>query len=87
MESGSERRGPWVLISLEGGLASPNPDVIERRKHNSATVYNLEYYYRKYSHDPRLTWDKQILVELDKALPIDLHASNGVFEESVQKAG
>jgi hypothetical protein len=50
-------------------MSSPNPDATEGCKHNSATVPYLEYYYPKYSHDPRFNWDKQILVEQDKALP------------------
>jgi hypothetical protein len=44
-------------------MSSPNPDATEGRKHNSATVPYLEYYYPKYSHDPRFNWDEQILVE------------------------
>jgi hypothetical protein len=54
-----------------GGVSSPNLDVPEGCKHNSATVPYLEYYYRKYSRDPRFNWDEQILVEQDNAIPRD----------------
>jgi hypothetical protein len=87
MESVSEGGRSWVLISLEGGVSSPNPDATEGRKHNSATVPYLEYYYPKYSRDPRFNWDEQILVEQDKALPRDPGGSNGGCEESVQETG
>jgi hypothetical protein len=52
-------------------MSSPNPDAPEECTHNSATVPCLEYYYLKYSYDHRFKWDKQILVEQDKALPRD----------------
>jgi hypothetical protein len=68
-------------------VSSPNPDATEGRKHNSATVPYLEYYYPKYSRDPRFNWDEQILVEQDKALPRDPGGSNGGCEESVQETG
>jgi hypothetical protein len=68
-------------------MSSPNPDATEGRKHNSATVPYLEYYYPKYSRDPRFNWDEQILVEQDKALPRDPGGSNGGCEESVQETG
>jgi hypothetical protein len=66
-------------------VSSPNPDATEGQKHNSATVPYLEYYYPKYSRDPRFNWDKQILLAEDKALPRDLGGSNGGCEESVQE--
>jgi hypothetical protein len=67
-------------------MSSPNPDATEYRKHNSASVPYLEYYYPKYSHDPRFNWDKQILVEHDKAVPRDPGGSNGGYQESVQES-
>jgi hypothetical protein len=68
-------------------MSSLNPDAKEGRKHNSATVPYLEYFYPKYSRDPRFNWDEQILVEQDKALPRDPCGSNGGCEESVQETG
>jgi hypothetical protein len=68
MESVSDGRKSWVLIYLEGGVSSPNPNAIEGCKHNLATLPYLEYYYPKYSHDPRCNWDEQILVEHDEPL-------------------
>jgi hypothetical protein len=68
-------------------MSSPNPDTTEGHKHNSAIVPYLEYYYPKYSHDPRFNWDELILVEQDKALPRDPGGSNGGCEESVQETG
>jgi hypothetical protein len=38
MESVSEGGMVWVLISLEGGVFSPDPDTTEERKHNLASV-------------------------------------------------
>jgi hypothetical protein len=52
-----------------------NPDATEGRKHNSAKVRYSEYYYPKYSRNPRFNWDEQILVEQEKALPQDLGGS------------
>jgi hypothetical protein len=72
---------------LGGGVSCPNPDAIDGRKHNSAIVPYLEYYYPKYSGDPRFNWDEPILVEQDKALPRDLGRSNGGCEESVPDTG
>jgi hypothetical protein len=60
MESVSEGGRSWVLISLEGGVSSPNLDATEGCKHNSATVSHLEYYYPKYSHDPRFNLNKYL---------------------------
>jgi hypothetical protein len=34
-------------------MASPNPDAIDGVNRKSATVAYLEYYYPKYSPDPR----------------------------------
>jgi hypothetical protein len=65
IESVSEDGRSWVLISLEGGVCSPNLDATDERKHNSATVPSLEYYCPKYSHNPRYNWDEQILGEQD----------------------
>jgi hypothetical protein len=42
-------------------VSSPNPNAREGRKQNSATVPYLEYYYPKYSRDPRCNWDEQYL--------------------------
>jgi hypothetical protein len=64
-------------------MSSPNPDATEGCKHNSATGPYLEYYYSKYSHDPRCNWDEQILVEQDKVLPRDPGGSNAGCEECV----
>jgi hypothetical protein len=72
---------------LESGASSPNPDATEGGKHKSATVPYLEYYYPKYSRDPRFNWDEEILIEQDKALPKDPGGSNGGYEESVQETG
>jgi hypothetical protein len=66
-------------------VSSPNPGATEGRKHNSATVPCVEYYYVKYSRDPRFNWDEQILVEQDKALPRDPGGSNGGSEKSLQE--
>jgi hypothetical protein len=74
--------GPYIL---RRGVSSPNPDATEGRKSNSATVTYLEYYYPKYSHDPRFNWDEQILVELDNRLPMDLGGSNWRCEESIKE--
>jgi hypothetical protein len=63
MESVFEGGRSWVLKSLEGDMSSPNPDATDGRKHNSATVPHFEYYYPKYSHDPRFNWDERILVD------------------------
>jgi hypothetical protein len=63
MESVSDEGKSWVLISLEGDMSSLNPDAPDRCKPHSATVPYLEYYYLRYSHEPRFNWDKQILVE------------------------
>jgi hypothetical protein len=54
MESVSkgEVLGPYILRRCVSCL---NPDAIEGRKYNSATVPYLEYYYPKYSYDPDLT--------------------------------
>jgi hypothetical protein len=68
-------------------VSSPNPDATEGRKHNSATVPYLEYYYPKYSRDPRFNWDKQILVKHGKALIRDPDGSNRGCDESVQETG
>jgi hypothetical protein len=68
-------------------VSSPNPDATQGRKHNSATVPYLEYYYPKYSRDPRFNWDEQILIEQDKALLRDPGGSNGGCEESVHQTG
>jgi hypothetical protein len=68
-------------------MSSPNPDASEGRKHNSATVPYLEYYYPKYSRGPRFNWDEQIRVKQDKALRRDPGGSNGVYEESEQETG
>jgi hypothetical protein len=38
-------------------VSSANPDATEGHKHNSATVPCLDYYYPKYSRDPRFNWD------------------------------
>jgi hypothetical protein len=83
MESVSEGGRSWVLISLAGSVSSPNPDASHGRKHNSATVPDLEYYYPKYSRDPRFNWDKQIIVEQKTALLRDPGGSHGECEESV----
>jgi hypothetical protein len=87
MESVSEGRRCWILKSLEGGMSSLNPDIREGGKHNSATVSYLEYYYPKYSRDPRFKEDKQILIEQDKALPSDPARSNGGCKKSGQETG
>jgi hypothetical protein len=58
MESVSERERSWVILSLESGMSSPNPDATDRHKHNSATVPYLEYYYPKYSRDTRVNRDE-----------------------------
>jgi hypothetical protein len=68
MESLTEGGRSWVLISLEDGVFSPNPNAIKRYIYNSPRVHYLEYYYPKYSHDPRSNWDNQILVVQDKVL-------------------
>jgi hypothetical protein len=69
IESLSEGGRYGVCLSLERAISSPNPDAIDRCKHNSVTVPYLEYHYPKYSPDPRFIWYKQRLVKLDKALP------------------
>jgi hypothetical protein len=87
MESVSEGGRSWVLISLV--VACPVQIRMQQKDANtySATVPYLEYYYPKYSRDPRFNWDEQILVEQDKALPRDPGGSNGGCEESVQETG
>jgi hypothetical protein len=87
MECVSEGGRSWVHISLESGLSSANPDTIEGRKHNLATVPYLEYYYPKYSRDGRCKWDNQILVEQETALPSDPGSSNGEYKKSGQETG
>jgi hypothetical protein len=52
--------GPYIL---EGDVSCPNLDAIDRRKHNSARVPYLEYFYRNYTDYPRCIWDEQILVK------------------------
>jgi hypothetical protein len=44
IESVPKRVRFWVLISLQGGGFSPNPDATERCKHNLVIVPSLEYY-------------------------------------------
>jgi hypothetical protein len=68
IDSVSEGGRSWVIISLEEGKSSPNLDATEGHKHTLATVSYLEFYYLKYSRDPGFKWNKQILVEPDKAL-------------------
>jgi hypothetical protein len=68
-------------------MSSPNLDATEERIHNSATVPYLEYSYPKYSRDPRFTWDEQLLVKQDKAVPRNPDGSNGGCEQSVQVTG
>jgi hypothetical protein len=68
-------------------VSSPNLDATEGRNYNSATLPYLEYYYPKYSRDPRFNWDEQILVEQDTALRRNPGRSNGGCEESVQETG
>jgi hypothetical protein len=63
MESVIEGGRFWVIISLEGGVSSPNPAATDGCKYNSVTVPYLEYDYPKYSHDSRFNWDEQIRVE------------------------
>jgi hypothetical protein len=72
-----------MLKSLEGDVSSPNLDATEGRNHNSATVPSFEYYYPRYSRDPRFNWDKKILVEHEKVLPRDPGGRNGGCEKSV----
>jgi hypothetical protein len=80
MESVSKGGRSWVHISLEVGVSSPNPDATEACKHNLATVPYLEYYYPKYSRDPRFSWDEQILVEQNKGLLGDPGGRSGGCE-------
>jgi hypothetical protein len=87
VESVSEGGRSWVLISLVGGVSSQNPYAIDGPTHNSARVPHLEYYYPKYSGDPRFNWDDQIVVDQDKALPRDLGGSNLGCAEYVQETG
>jgi hypothetical protein len=68
-------------------MSIPNPDATEGCKYKSATVPYLEYYYTKYSHDPRFNWDEQILVEQVQALPWDLGRCTRGCEESMQETG
>jgi hypothetical protein len=77
MESISEGRRIWVLMSLEGGISSPKLDTTKGSKHNSVTVPNLEYYYPTYRCDPRLDWDKEKLVEQNTALTRDPGEGHG----------
>jgi hypothetical protein len=85
MESISPGGKSGVVKSSEGGVSCPNPDHIEERRHNSATLCYVEYYYPKYSCYPRFDWDEKILVEKDTALPRDPSRSNGGCEQSVQE--
>jgi hypothetical protein len=81
----SERRRTWVIISLEGGMSSPNPYATEGCKHNLPTVPYVDYYYPKYSHDARFNWDEQILVNEDSALLRNPSGSNRGCEKSMQE--
>jgi hypothetical protein len=67
MESVSEGGRSWVLISFEGWVSSSNPDAKDGCKYKSVTVSYLEYNYPKYTRERRFNWDKQILVEQNKA--------------------
>jgi hypothetical protein len=87
MESVSEGGRSRVLISLKGGMSSPNLDAIEICKSHTTTVPYIEYYYPKNSGDPRFKWDKHILVKQDTVLPSDLDANNGGCEECVIETG
>jgi hypothetical protein len=87
MESISESGRSWVLKSLEGGMSIPNRNATDGCKHNSATVPYLEYYYPKYSRNPRFNLDERILIEQDKSLLGDPDGSKGGCEESVQGLG
>jgi hypothetical protein len=44
MESVSKGERSYILISIEGGLSIPIPDVTQGIKPNSVTVLNLEYF-------------------------------------------
>jgi hypothetical protein len=66
MESVSEAGRFWVLKSFEAGVSSLNLDATEGRRHTSGPVPYLEYYYPKYSRDPRVDRNEQILVEQGK---------------------
>jgi hypothetical protein len=68
VETVAECGRSWVLISLERGMYSPNLDITDRPKYNTAIAPYLEYYYPKYSHEPRYNWDEYILVEPDTEL-------------------
>jgi hypothetical protein len=58
IESVPEGERSWALISLVTGLSIPNSDATEGRKHNLAQVPYCEYYYTKYSPDPRFNLDE-----------------------------
>jgi hypothetical protein len=68
-------------------MSIPNLDTTDGHKHNSARVPYLEYYYPKYSHDPRFQWKEQILVEEGKRSPRDRGGSNRGWAKSVQETG
>jgi hypothetical protein len=68
-------------------VSSLNPHIIDGRKHNLATVPYLEYYYPKYSRNPRFNWHEQIFVEQDTALLRDPGGRNEGCKESVQETG
>jgi hypothetical protein len=69
MESVSEVGRSWVLKSLEGSVSSTNLDTTEGRKHNSATVADLEYYYLKSVVTKDLPGTKQYLSKRIKGYP------------------
>jgi hypothetical protein len=80
----SEDRDPRSLF-LQCGMSSLNLDATERCKPNVGTVPYLESYYPTYSRNPRFTWNGQILVKQDKALPRYPGGSNGGCKESVHE--
>jgi hypothetical protein len=63
IESVTEGGSTLVLIYLEGGISSPNPDTTEGCKYNSATVPYLEFYSPKYSLTPDLTRTNKYLLK------------------------
>jgi hypothetical protein len=68
-------------------VSSPYLDAINGCKYTSATVPDLEYYYPKYSRDPRCNWDEHTLVEQHTELPSDMGVSNTGCEKCVSETG
>jgi hypothetical protein len=61
LESVSEGARFWVVVFLEGGVSSPNPDATDGWNHNSARVPYLDSYSPTFSCDPKFNWDHKYL--------------------------